>query len=194
MLHPRSLAACPWKGTILRGKSSLPIIFFQGRTVTFWWYSARWWFQIMRAVWLWFWWVITRIGSTCLKLETKIGKQGCRFVPYTFSETIRHRWDQAGSKYWFPGFGFDSTCWSISPNCKWKDQKIRLRCFGWPKLIRRNKTPCFLMISWIGWVIKFHVKIHSLSMEFESVITFHIQCRIHIQYVLDLFLGNLCFI
>ena len=32
--------------------------------------------------------------------------QGCRFVPYTFSETIRHRWSQAGSKYWFPpGFG-----------------------------------------------------------------------------------------
>ena len=26
--------------------------------------------------------------------------QGCRFVPYTFSETIRHRWYQAGSKYW----------------------------------------------------------------------------------------------
>ena len=34
--------------------------------------------------------------------------QGCRFVPYTFSETIRHRWYQAGSKYWFPGFCFDS--------------------------------------------------------------------------------------
>ena len=26
--------------------------------------------------------------------------QGCRFVPYTFSETIRHRWYQAGCKYW----------------------------------------------------------------------------------------------
>ena len=26
--------------------------------------------------------------------------QGCRFVPDTFSETIRHRWYQAGSKYW----------------------------------------------------------------------------------------------
>ena len=26
----------------------------------------------------------------------------------TCSETIRHRWYQAGSKYWFPGFGFDS--------------------------------------------------------------------------------------
>ena len=27
--------------------------------------------------------------------------QGCRFVPYTFSETIRHRWYlSAGSKYW----------------------------------------------------------------------------------------------
>ena len=32
--------------------------------------------------------------------------QGCRFGPYTFSDTIRHRWYQAGSKYWFPpGFG-----------------------------------------------------------------------------------------
>ena len=28
--------------------------------------------------------------------------QGCRFVPYTFSETRpRHRWYQAGSKYWW---------------------------------------------------------------------------------------------
>ena len=32
-------------------------------------------------------------------------KQGCRFVPYTFSETIRHRWYEAGSKDWLPGFG-----------------------------------------------------------------------------------------
>ncbi len=32
--------------------------------------------------------------------------QGCRFVPYTCSETIRHRWYQKGSKYWWnPGFG-----------------------------------------------------------------------------------------
>ena len=28
--------------------------------------------------------------------------QGCRFVPYTFLETSRHRWyNQAGSKYWW---------------------------------------------------------------------------------------------
>ena len=26
--------------------------------------------------------------------------QACRFVPYTSSETIRHRWNEAGSKYW----------------------------------------------------------------------------------------------
>ena len=26
---------------------------------------------------------------------------GCRFVPYTFSETIRHRWYPSGSKYWW---------------------------------------------------------------------------------------------
>ena len=33
-------------------------------------------------------------------------RQGCRFVPYTSSETIRHRWYQKGSKYCcFPGFG-----------------------------------------------------------------------------------------
>ena len=29
------------------------------------------------------------------------GTQGCKFVPYTSSETIRHRWYQAGSKYWW---------------------------------------------------------------------------------------------
>ena len=27
-------------------------------------------------------------------------KQGCRFVPYTFSETIRYIYDTYGSKYW----------------------------------------------------------------------------------------------
>ena len=27
-------------------------------------------------------------------------EQGCRFVTYTSSETIHHRWYQAGSKYW----------------------------------------------------------------------------------------------
>ena len=27
--------------------------------------------------------------------------RGCRFVPYTFSDSIRHRWYQAGSRYWW---------------------------------------------------------------------------------------------
>ena len=49
-----------------------------------------------------------------------------QIVPYTFSKTSRHRWYQAGTKYWFPGFGFDSgpnvqPCHISTNRCIWVD-------------------------------------------------------------------------
>ena len=46
--------------------------------------------------------------------------QGCRFVPYTFSDTLRQRWYQAGSKIGFQGlaawFRAKSTTLFVNPN------------------------------------------------------------------------------
>ncbi len=59
-----------------------------------------------------------------LQLEkNKTLQQGCRFVPSTFSETIRHRWYLwIYCKYWFPpGFGgliqgpASTTLWDLRP-------------------------------------------------------------------------------
>ena len=43
----------------------------------------------------------SQVSRSCFFLVIyRLQFQGCRFVPYTFSETIRHRWYQARSKYW----------------------------------------------------------------------------------------------
>ncbi len=74
----------PWKDTIPIGKSSSNYDFWGPMLV---WGSVSLVPKYATRAWMW--------SQTIL-----IHSQGCRFVPYTFSETSRHRWYQKGSKYW----------------------------------------------------------------------------------------------
>ena len=58
-------------------------------------------------------------GFISIRFFHSKGIQGCRFVPYTSLETSRHRWYRDGSKYWFPGFGFDNPGIDLA-GCWWK--------------------------------------------------------------------------
>ena len=91
---------CHWEGHKMR----LFVRDVQGQTLSL---------QVDGQVRKGFWFFVAQMIT--FQLQNKLGlnifnseisnflvrEQGCRFVPYTFSETIHHRWYQAGSKYWW---------------------------------------------------------------------------------------------
>ncbi len=57
-------------------------------------------------------------------IEKLVWNRGCRFVPSTFSETIRHRWYQKGSKYWW-----FTRVWRLDSGTNLQPWKLIMKCW-----------------------------------------------------------------
>ena len=112
------------------------------------------------------------------KIEKLVWNRGCRFVPSTFSETIRHRWYQKGSKYWW-----FIRVWRLDSGTNLQPWKLIMKCWTFQKVGCQMLPAVLFLLSvfiyifakfWFGGEVgvamlrnTHNVFIYTASLEFE---------------------------